>query len=87
FRSEACAHQGFAWGARAVGLQFHPEITVDAVDAWIAVAESGGDLRPGPYVQTAAAMKKAAGAGAGLVADNNRALEKLFTVLTQGLRV
>ncbi len=96
FRSEACAHQGFAWGARAVGLQFHPEITADAVEAWIEVAqksgttgaggESGGDLRPGPYVQTAAAMRDGAGARAGLVAENNRAMERLFTVLTRGLR-
>ncbi len=113
FRSEGCAHQGFAWGPRAVGLQFHPEITAEAVEEWIAVAmrvrtaqeaqqaqevqkvqkvagvmahhPGGGDLEPGPYVKTAAAMREAAGPGAGFVADNNRALERLFKVLTQGL--
>ena len=59
FRSEGCAHQGFAWGERAVGLQFHPEITADAVAAWIQAsdAEGGGDLEPGPYVQSAEAMQ------------------------------
>lgn len=50
--SEACAHQGFAWGERALGLQFHLEVT--AVDArrWF-------DLSPpdsGPYVQPASAV-------------------------------
>jgi GMP synthase-like glutamine amidotransferase len=88
FRSEACAHQGFAWGERAVGLQFHPEITAEAVEAWIEVArktggEGGGDLRPGPYVQTAAAMRDGAGARAGLVAANNLWVEKLCAVLTR----
>ena len=63
FRSAGCAHQGFAWGANpggttAVGLQFHPEITPAAITTWIAesLAEGGGDLRPGPYVQAPAAM-------------------------------
>jgi GMP synthase-like glutamine amidotransferase len=60
FRSEGCANQGFAWGDRAVGLQFHPEITVDAIATWIreSVAEGGGDLKPGTYVQSAEAMRK-----------------------------
>src|SRR5690606_27825157 len=42
FRSAGCAHQGFAWGERAVGLQFHPEITPQAVGRWIEEAEAGG---------------------------------------------
>jgi GMP synthase-like glutamine amidotransferase len=63
FRSEGCAHQAFTWGRgsekrKAVGLQFHPEITEAAISTWIAesLAEGGGDLKPGPYVQSAAAM-------------------------------
>lgn len=68
FRSEGCAHQGFAWGERAVGLQFHPEITSEAIAAWIreGEAEGGGDLAPGTYVQTAEAMR-----GGGDFAGNN----------------
>lgn len=90
FRSEACAHQGFAWGPRAVGLQFHPEITADAVDEWISVAakaaegdphSGGGDLAPGPYVQTPEAMRR----GTNLIADNNIWMETLCGLLTRGL--
>ena len=75
FRSEGCAHQGFAWGERAVGLQFHPEITPAAIEQWIAesVAEGGGDLKPGTYVQTLEAMK----ADAVHVAANNLWMEAL----------
>ena len=65
FRSEGCAQQGFVWDAGrsngaglAVGLQFHPEITAAAITTWIteSLAEGGGDLKPGPYVQAAADM-------------------------------
>jgi GMP synthase-like glutamine amidotransferase len=78
FRSEGCAHQGFAWGARAVGLQFHPEITVEAITTWIAEAraeggEGGGDLKPGTYVQTPEEMVR----DAAHVADNNRWMQTL----------
>lgn len=75
FRSEGCAHQGFAWGERAVGLQFHPEITAEAIATWIAEsqAEGGGDLKPGPYVQSPEAMAR----DATHVAANNRWMEAL----------
>lgn len=59
FRSEGCAHQGFAWGERAVALQFHPEITPEYVASWIRASETtgGGDLKPGAYVQSAEALR------------------------------
>lgn len=80
FRSEGCAHQGFAWGQHAVALQFHPEITAEAVDKWVAEAilEGGGDLKPGLYVQDAAAMRRDA---VGAVADNNRWMTALCAKL------
>jgi GMP synthase-like glutamine amidotransferase/predicted DCC family thiol-disulfide oxidoreductase YuxK len=58
FRSRGCENQGFAWGDRVVGLQFHPEVTFAAIEAWLreSIAEGGGDLEPGPYVQSAEAM-------------------------------
>jgi GMP synthase-like glutamine amidotransferase len=50
FSSEGCSHQGFCWKDRAVGLQFHPEITPEAITSWL---ENGAeDLQPGPYVQS-----------------------------------
>jgi GMP synthase-like glutamine amidotransferase len=57
--SAGCAQQGFVLdGGRAVGLQFHWEVRPVDVEAWLA----GGDaLRPGPYVQSAEAMRAAAG--------------------------
>jgi GMP synthase-like glutamine amidotransferase/predicted DCC family thiol-disulfide oxidoreductase YuxK len=81
FRSEGCANQGFAWGNRkggAVALQFHPEITAEAIEVWIAeaVSEGGGDLKPGPYVQDAEAMRRDA-ARTDAIADNNAWLTAL----------
>ncbi len=57
--SEACRHQGFAFGRRVVGLQFHLETTPETLDALI--KNCGDDLRPGPYVQTAEVMRRGIG--------------------------
>src|SRR5690606_31100731 len=82
FRSAGCAHQGFAWGERAVGLQFHPEITPQAVGRWIEEAEAGGggDLAPGTYVQSAGAMRRDAADGE-RVEENNRWMAALCGLL------
>lgn len=50
-RSEACAHQAFQWGQRAVGLQFHMETT--PVTAYALCEHCADELTPGPYVQSA----------------------------------
>lgn len=71
FRSAACANQGFVWKDRAVALQFHPEITPEAISAWIAAAD--GDLRPGPWIQDEAALRGTPE----LYAENHRWMEKL----------
>jgi GMP synthase-like glutamine amidotransferase len=52
-RSEACDGQAFAYGDRVVGLQFHPEMTVE-IARHIAAGE--GDLPSGPSVQQPAEM-------------------------------
>jgi GMP synthase-like glutamine amidotransferase len=53
-RSTACEQQGFAYGDRVLALQFHPEMTADAVRGF---AESGADeLVPGPWIQSREAM-------------------------------
>jgi GMP synthase-like glutamine amidotransferase len=50
--SAACPHQAFAWGQRALALQFHLEMTVGgAADLARHCPE---DLAPGPHVQSAA---------------------------------
>jgi GMP synthase-like glutamine amidotransferase len=48
--SEACLNQAFNYGARVIGLQFHPESTRESVQAILEV--SAADLVPGPYVQS-----------------------------------
>ena len=48
--SEACRHQSFRWGERAIGLQYHPEATQESLDALI--VNSRHELQPGPFVQT-----------------------------------
>jgi GMP synthase-like glutamine amidotransferase len=53
-RSDACEHQAFLVGGRALGLQFHLESTAASVAGLC--AECADELRPGPYVQTARQM-------------------------------
>lgn len=53
-RSAACEHQAFALGDRVLGLQYHLEMTPEAVGEL--VRNCTPDLVPGPYVQTADAM-------------------------------
>jgi GMP synthase-like glutamine amidotransferase len=53
-RSAACEHQAFAYGERALGLQFHLETTAETAAALIEHCDE--DLTPGPYVQPAKAI-------------------------------
>jgi GMP synthase-like glutamine amidotransferase len=47
-----CAHQAFAWGHQALGLQFHLEVNADSLGALI--ENCGHELTPGgPRVQSA----------------------------------
>lgn len=57
--SEACAHQGFLYGGKALALQFHPEVTPDAVDALIRAC--GPELKEAPYIQGADALRAGLG--------------------------
>jgi GMP synthase-like glutamine amidotransferase len=53
-QSAGCAEQGFVWGGRVVGLQFHLEMgAVNVADLVNVAAE---DLTPGRYVQSAAQL-------------------------------
>lgn len=38
-------HQAFAWGDNAIGLQFHPEMTPQAIENWL--VEGAGDVADG----------------------------------------
>lgn len=46
--SEACAHQGYVWNERVVGLQFHLEVTAADARVWF----QHGQPKPARYVQT-----------------------------------
>ena len=52
--SAACRNQGFQLGRRAIGLQFHPEITAEIVADLL--RECGDELVPGAYVMPAAEL-------------------------------
>lgn len=53
--SAACAQQGFVWGGRVVGLQFHPELTPEVLAAML--HHDGHELAAGGrYVQAAEAI-------------------------------
>lgn len=45
--SEGCAHQGFSWGERVLGLQFHLEVTAADAHTWFAQERP----KPDRYVQ------------------------------------
>jgi len=49
-KSDGCRHQAFRIGQHVIGLQFHLEMTADALRGMVAHGRS--DLTPGPYVQT-----------------------------------
>lgn len=51
FRSAACEEQGFAYGERVIGLQFHLETTPQSAAALI--RHCAAELTPGPWVQSA----------------------------------
>jgi GMP synthase-like glutamine amidotransferase len=55
-RSAACRNQGYVLGDRVAALQFHLETTPQSLEALIANAPE--DLKPGPYVQSPAAMRR-----------------------------
>ena len=54
--SAGCRNQGFQYGERVLGVQFHLEITPRDVAEWVSQPDS--DLQPARYVQTAAKMQQ-----------------------------
>lgn len=58
-RSEGCGNQAFRVGGRAVGIQFHLEVTREGAAGLCAACPR--DLEPGRYVQTEDEMLGAAG--------------------------
>ncbi len=55
--SDGCDNQAFALGRNVLGLQFHLETTVEGASALL--ENCRGELVPGPYVQTADALRAA----------------------------
>lgn len=53
--SDACKNQGYQIGDRIIGLQFHPEVTLETISLWI--ADEGPSLQSGQFVQTPEKMK------------------------------
>ncbi len=72
--SEACVNQAFEFG-RALGMQFHMEVLPSGLEKLI--ANSAGDLTPGPYVQSAAGMTAGAETSAGLRPFLDEVLDRL----------
>ncbi len=49
--SAGCRNQAFAFGDKVLGIQFHPEVTAEAVR--LMMENEGDEIRAGKYVQTA----------------------------------
>lgn len=52
--SVACVNQGYQIGDRVIGLQFHPEVTLETMQHWI--KEAGDTLKPSTFVQPSKIM-------------------------------
>ncbi len=77
--SAACANQGFILpGGRAVGLQFHLEMTAETVDCLI--ENSPGELVDAPFVASAQTMRAEPPAS---YANNQRMMAELLSFLTR----
>lgn len=75
--SEACANQAFVFGDRVVGLQFHVEVTPEAVRGFLVGADDY--LQPEKWVQTASALREAAPD----LSETDRGLEVLLDGLAK----
>ncbi len=53
--SAVCKHQAFCYQDMVIGLQFHPEMTVEGIEALI--TNSTDHLQPGPFVQSLKKIK------------------------------
>jgi len=80
--SEACAHQGFVYFGRVVGLQFHLEMTPQTVGQLL--ANGAEDLIQSPFVAPAATMQSEP---AETYAHNQRLMDELLQYLVASKRV
>lgn len=77
-RSAFCAHQAFQVGRNVMGLQFHLEMTPEAIDRMIAAF--GEELVPAPTIQSAAQLRAAP---ATAYARTNALLGQILEYLTR----
>ncbi len=74
--SAGCRNQGFQYGRRVLGVQFHLEITAPDLAEWLRVPDNH-ELRPAPYVQRPAEMQADTGRFTRLNERMTKVLEKL----------
>jgi GMP synthase-like glutamine amidotransferase len=77
-RNAACANQAFQVGRRTLALQFHLEVTAEAVQAF--VDNCGAELRPAPFIQAATDLTTAPAA---TYARINAQMEHVLNYLTE----
>ncbi|MBN1866616.1 type 1 glutamine amidotransferase [Candidatus Sumerlaeota bacterium] len=77
--SEACVNQAFAWGDRALALQFHLEYSRSSIEAMFDSADD--DLDSGPYVQSREAIL----AQADRVEQTRELLYRLLNAMEAGM--
>ena len=75
-KSSACANQGFVFGDRVVGLQFHLELNSALVKTFTRIFAH--ELKPAPFIQSAAEIQ----AGTKLhLSTANRTMERILDAL------
>jgi GMP synthase-like glutamine amidotransferase len=76
--STACANQAFQLGERAIGLQFHLEMTPESLQAL--VSKCRDELRPAPFIQDEATIL---GTGAGHFPATQALMGEVLDYLTR----
>ncbi|MBC1528113.1 type 1 glutamine amidotransferase [Listeria seeligeri] len=76
FASEACSNQGFLYGDKVIGLQFHFEMEEAGIEKILQIDEAF--ITPGEFVQSAAEMRES-----GIPEGNKQMLEAILDYLAE----
>lgn len=77
-KSQACPNQAFQLDRRVIGLQFHPEITLENIQNLIKI--DSANLKPAPFVQSAETMLSASNE---YYKSNHDIIDQVLSYLTQ----
>lgn len=75
-RGETCPNQAFRYGPSAYGLQFHPEMTAEMVETWLAAPDMCAEVSSCDHVDPAEIRRRAPGSLAEMAPFSRRIFER-----------